>query len=183
MSIYPWRNAPKWAKWAATDSDGASYWFGHKPVLCSSSWAVDDTKGYEEVAYILVQFEKPSAWQLSLEENKYRPRIVCLCGSTRFMDEFHKQNERLTLQGVIVLTVGCNSKKGEGLTLTADDKLKLDELHKRKIDLCDEILVLNVGRYIGESTKGEIEYAKYHGKFIYYLESIDEVDGLKIVNI
>ena len=99
-----------------------------------------------------------------------RPEIVCLCGSTRFYQEFDRQNFRLTLEGKIVLSIGCNTKSDEGLCLTVDDKVRLDELHKRKIDLCDRVLVLNVGWYIGESTRSEIEYAKAHGKPVEYLE-------------
>jgi len=100
------------------------------------------------------------------------PEIVCLCGSTRFMKEFEKWNLKLTLQGKIVLSVGCNTKNA-GLGITAEDKAKLDELHKRKIDLADTVLVLNVNNYIGESTKSEIEYAKSIGKPVYYLETPD----------
>ena len=51
-------------------------------------------------------------------------------------------------------------------------KQMLDEMHKQKIDMCNEIYVINVGGYIGESTKTEIEYAKVKGKKISYLESI-----------
>lgn len=102
-----------------------------------------------------------------------RPDIVVLCGSTRFMEAFTEANLRLTLQGKIVLSVGCNTKSddqlvAEGLTI---DKAALDELHKRKIDLADRVLVLNVGGYIGESTRSEIEYAQNLGKPIDWLEA------------
>jgi hypothetical protein len=103
-----------------------------------------------------------------------RPRVVCLCGSTRFMDAFQAANLRETIAGRIVLTIGCNTKSEADLIvlgqLTPEAKAALDELHKRKIDMSDEILVLNVGGYIGESTRSEIEYAKAHGKAIRYLE-------------
>jgi hypothetical protein len=96
------------------------------------------------------------------------PKIVCLCGSTRFKDEFMKQYAELSDRGCIVLTVArCIPEKDE----VKATKLKWDELHKRKIDLADEVLVLNVGGYIGESTRSEIEYAKAHGKPIRYLET------------
>jgi hypothetical protein len=104
-----------------------------------------------------------------------RPCIVCLCGSTRFMDAFQASNLRETIAGRIVLSVGCNTKSDADLLilgdLTVEAKAALDELHKRKIDLADEILVLNVGGYIGESTRSEIAYAKVHGKSVRYLES------------
>lgn len=100
-----------------------------------------------------------------------RPVIVCLCGSTRFSDAFQQANYDLTLAGEIVLTVGCDTKSDAGLGITPEQKVALDELHKRKIDLADYILVLNVGGYIGESTRGEIAYAQAQGKRIEYLET------------
>lgn len=103
------------------------------------------------------------------QEREQQPEIVCLCGSTRFFKTFEKENFRLTLEGKIVLNIGCNTKSDDGLNLTIDDKIRLDELHKRKIDLCDSVLVLNVGGYIGKSTQSEIEYASKLGKPIKYL--------------
>jgi len=112
-----------------------------------------------------------------------RPKIICLCGSTRFKDEFVKANLRETLEGKIVLSIGCNMRTdSEIFGMTSSDqetwteeqkeiKRKLDELHKRKIDLADEVLVLNVGGYIGKSTRSEIEYAEAHKKRIRYLEA------------
>lgn len=73
-----------------------------------------------------------------------RPKIVCLCGSTRFGEAFAKANLDETLKGNIVLTVGCMTHSDEQLSIDAPTKLALDELHKHKIDLCDEVLVLNV---------------------------------------
>jgi hypothetical protein len=103
-----------------------------------------------------------------------RPTIVCLCGSTRFSAAFRDEMLRLTLDGVIVLTVGCmtHSDTQLGTIITPEKKAKLDELHKRKIDLADEILVLNIQDYIGESTRSEIDYAKQHGKTVRYLEAV-----------
>ena len=99
-----------------------------------------------------------------------RPRIVCLCGSTRFSEAFQQANFRETLDGRIVLSIGCDTKSDEGLHLTAADKIRLDVLHLRKIELADEILVLNVGGYVGESTSREIAYAQSLGKRIRWLE-------------
>ena len=106
-------------------------------------------------------------------------KIVTLCGSTRFKDEFMEAQKKLTLQGNIVISVGLfghagDSEVWEGMsedTLTRT-KIMLDDMHKRKIDLADEIFVINVGGYIGESTRSEIEYAKKTGKTINYLEAI-----------
>jgi hypothetical protein len=108
--------------------------------------------------------------------NGPRPLIVCLCGSTRFSDAFRAANLRLTLAGEIVLSIGCDTKSDAVLGIIAGDggavKAALDELHKRKIDLADYILVLNVGGYIGESTRSEIEYADKIGRPVSYLEAV-----------
>ena len=98
-------------------------------------------------------------------------KIITLCGSIKFKDVFMRVQEKLTLDGNIVLTPNFfNGIKKEEI----DKRMKkmLDEMHKQKIDMSDEIYVINVGGYIGESTKSEIEYAKEKGKRISYLESI-----------
>lgn len=102
----------------------------------------------------------------------WRPRIVCLCGSTRFMDAFHKANREESLAGHIVLTVEIVAYDGATDPQRANPAQKecLDRLHLQKIDLADEVLVLNVGGYIGESTRREIAYAEAQGKIIRYLE-------------
>lgn len=100
------------------------------------------------------------------------PHIVVLCGSTRFDDAFREANLRETLAGRIVLTVGCDFKRGGATGLSLEDKERLDDLHKRKIDLCDEVLILNVGGYIGDSTRSEIAYAHEQDKPIRYLEPL-----------
>lgn len=98
------------------------------------------------------------------------PRIVCLCGSTRFMEQFQEAVLQETLAERIVLSVGAFHHTDKQLGITPEQKVMLDELHKRKIDLADEILVLNVDGYIGESTRSEIEYAKNTGKSVRYLQ-------------
>ena len=107
-----------------------------------------------------------------------RPLVVCLCGSTRFVEAFRKANLERTLAREIVLSIGCDTKSDADLQalgeLTVEAKAKLDELHKRKIDLCDEVLVLNVGGYLGESTRSEVAYALQHGKPIRWLEDPSE---------
>ena len=103
--------------------------------------------------------------------------VITLCGSTRFKDAFEQANKRLTLEGNIVISVGLYGHSGdaevwEGMdedTLTAT-KAMLDDMHKRKIDLADEIFVINVGGYIGSSTRSEIAYAQSQGKPVRYLE-------------
>ena len=105
---------------------------------------------------------------MSINKNKYN--IITLCGSIKFKDEFMKVQEKLTLDGNIVLTPNFfnNIKKAE---IDLETKRMLDEMHKQKIDMSDEIYVINFGGYIGESTKTEIEYAKTKGKKVSYLES------------
>lgn len=101
-----------------------------------------------------------------------RPKVVCLCGSTRFKAVWYEQTKRLTYEGIIVLGVGdLNPNRPDTNELIdAELKAKLDELHLRKIDAADEVLVLNVGGYIGDSTRREIEYATKLGKPVRYLE-------------
>ena len=105
-------------------------------------------------------------------------KVITLCGSTRFKDEFLKVQKDLTLKGNIVISVVLFGHSGDSEvwentdegTLTKTKEM-LDDMHKRKIDMSDEIFVINVNGYIGESTKSEIEYAKSIGKRVNYLEN------------
>ena len=105
-------------------------------------------------------------------------KVITLCGSTRFKDAFMEAQKKLTLEGNIVISVGLFGHSGdsevwEGMsedTLT-ETKIMLDDMHKRKIDMADEIFVINVGSYIGSSTRSEIEYAHDNGKPVRYLEN------------
>lgn len=100
-----------------------------------------------------------------------KPKIVCLCGSTRFMQEFFEVGWQFTLEDYIVLSVGvCKSKHHGAEALGQDIADRLDKLHLRKIDLADEVFVINVDGYIGESTRKEIKYAQKMGKPVSYLE-------------
>lgn len=108
-------------------------------------------------------------------------KVITLCGSTRFKDAFMEAQKRLTLEGNIVISVGLFGHSGdtevwEGMsedTLTVTKEM-LDDMHKRKIDMADEIFVVNVGGYIGSSTRSEIEYATATGKVVLYLEPMQE---------
>ena len=91
-------------------------------------------------------------------------KVITLCGSTKFKDAFLEAQKRLTLQGNIVISVGLFGHSGDDEVWTKGTKAMLDDMHKRKIDMADEIFVINVGGYIGESTKSEIEYALKNGK-------------------
>ncbi len=97
-------------------------------------------------------------------------KVVTLCGSTRFKDEYLAIQKRLTLEGNIVISVGLFGHSGDDEVWTEGTKAMLDDMHKRKIDMADEIFVINVGGYIGESTRSEIDYALANGKAVKYLE-------------
>lgn len=101
-----------------------------------------------------------------------KPKIICLCGSTRFKDAFISEYARLSDGGNIVLSVSrlIPDHRGLGAWDFPEQEVVWHELHFRKIDLADEILVLNVGGYIGDSLRKEIAYAKRLGKPIKYLE-------------
>mgnify|MGYP001148584482 FL=1 len=106
-------------------------------------------------------------------------KVITLCGSTRFKDDFMRVQKELTLKGNIVISVGLFGHSGDdevwdGMDEGALSKTKemLDDMHKRKIDMADEIFVINVGGYIGDSTRSEIEYAVKNGKKVNYLEKV-----------
>lgn len=113
---------------------------------------------------------------MKTEHSRTRPTIVCLCGSTRFWRTFQQASLSETMAGKIVLSIGAASGTDDehfgNLPCDEYDRVKamLDELHLRKIDLADEVLVLNVGGYIGESTSRELRYALDHGKLVRFLE-------------
>ncbi len=96
-------------------------------------------------------------------------KIITLCGSTKFKEEFIAEQKRLTLEGNIVISVGLFGHSGDNEVWTEGIKIMLDDMHKRKIDMADEIFVINVGGYIGQSTLSEIEYAISTEKEVKYL--------------
>lgn len=108
-------------------------------------------------------------------------KVITLCGSTRFKKEFIEVQKRLTLEGNIVISVGLFGHSGDSEvwenmdegTITKTKEM-LDDMHKRKIDMADEIFVVNVDGYIGDSTKSEIKYAQENGKKVRYLSKMNE---------
>lgn len=96
-------------------------------------------------------------------------KIITLCGSTRFKDQFLETQKKLSLNGHIVISVGLFGHSGDNEVWNDGVKEMLDDMHLRKIDLADEIFVINVDGYIGESTRREIAYAQSTGKPINYL--------------
>jgi hypothetical protein len=138
-----------------------SIWAPGRCRICGKTWE-------------LAQAEKAMAGALAAMEmagRPPRPVIVCLCGSTRFGNFFRAANYELTLRGEIVLSIGCDTKSDEGLGITDEQKIMLDELHKRKIDMADYVLVVSdKSGYFGDSTSSEIQYAVEHGKPVRYAE-------------
>lgn len=105
---------------------------------------------------------------MNIINEKYN--VITLCGSIKFKPQFMKVQEELTLNGNIVFTPNFfNNLKDE---INIETKKMLDKMHRQKIDMSNEIYVINFGGYVGESTKSEIEYAKANGKKISYLENI-----------
>ncbi len=101
--------------------------------------------------------------------------VVTLCGSTSFKNDFVNVQKELTLKGCIVISVGFFGHSWDAIT--EGQKLMLDDMHKRKIDMADTVFVINRDGYIGESTESEIEYAESLGKNIAYLESCGSNEG------
>lgn len=106
-------------------------------------------------------------------------KVITLCGSTRFKDEFERVNKEMTLAGHVVFSVGCFGHSGDSFT----DKQKemLDDIHKQKIDMSNGIYVINKDGYIGSSTKNEIKYAYRQNKTIAFMEPISADDYINLV--
>jgi len=150
------------------------------------SFATIEATGEEAVVYQAMYGDnrvwirpKTSFFESVLHEGRMVPRfqpvsgkypVVTLCGSTRFKEQFMEAQKRLTLEGYIVISVGLFGHSGDDEVWTEGTKEMLDDMHKRKIDMADEIFVINVGGYIGQSTRSEIDYALAHGKKVTYLE-------------
>ena len=100
---------------------------------------------------------------------KKKYKIICLCGSTKFKKEFLEQQERLVLAGNIVLTVDIFGHS-DHVNLSATEKIMLDDMHKQKIEMSDEIFVINKQGYIGKSTQSEIDYAVSLKKPVNFME-------------
>ena len=104
-----------------------------------------------------------------LEEIPHPHRRIALCGSTRFHRAFREWNALLTLKGNVVYSCGLFGHDPSTPDITTEQKERLDDVHRRKIWLSDEIFVLDVGGYIGDSTRSEIEYAGTRSKPVRYL--------------
>ena len=103
-----------------------------------------------------------------------RYKVITLCGSTKFKDDFLREQKRLSLEGNIVISVGMFGHSGDDEVLTEDKIAMFADMHKRKIDMADEIFVINKDGYIGSSTRSEIEYAISTNKTVRYMEPIEK---------
>lgn len=132
---------------------------GKEPRLVAVEQLLEELSPESEPASSARRWEVPRAL---CEPIDGRPRIVCICGSTRFRHEMVDANRRLTLSGAVVLAPAVFQHGGD--TITDVQKRRLDELHLKKIDLADAVLVVDPEGYVGESTSREIAYAQSTGK-------------------
>ncbi len=99
-------------------------------------------------------------------------RIVTICGSMKFQSHIRALAEKLTLEnGYIVIQCVYFEENRE---FSLQELCILRDIHLRKIELSDAIFVVNVGRYIGEFTRREIEFAHSLHKEVLFLESVNE---------
>lgn len=96
-------------------------------------------------------------------------KVITLCGSTKFKDDFLREQKRLSVEGNIVISLGCFGQS-EGDDWSEETLNMFADMHRRKIDMADEIFVINKGGYIGSSTRSEIEYAIKNNKKVNYME-------------
>ncbi len=136
---------------------------------------------------MILEMEKKHCFAYTLPSSKERrdssfPKVVCICGSSRFADlhaikrwEFEQGGEYICLM-INYLSYDYAIEQGfdkpDHIGEQANLRETLDELHFRKIDLCDKVFVVNKNGYIGDSTKKEIEYAEKLGKPVEYLEEV-----------
>lgn len=97
-------------------------------------------------------------------------KVITLCGSVKFKDDFLREQARLALEGNIVLSIVMFDLSRDKQILLEETREMIDDMHKRKIDMSDEIFVINKNGYIGKSTNSEIEYAIKTGKKVNYME-------------
>lgn len=108
-----------------------------------------------------------NSWERSDSGNN----VITLCGSSKFKDEFIKVQKELSLKGYLVLSLGLFGHSGDEEAWEKKDLL--DKVHTKKIDISSSVFVIDVGGYIGESTRREIDYARRYGKKVYYYSHND----------
>lgn len=128
-----------------------------------------DMKSNQRGGWIEVPMTR-SEYELIVKSLTTKTRTITLCGSTRFFKLFDEVNYKLTMNNYIVLSIGCHSQSDYclGIEEIESSKAILDQLHKEKIDLSHQILVLDKDGYIGNSTRSEIDHAVKTNKKIFY---------------
>lgn len=187
MPTLDWTEAPDWAILHVYQSWGAGFWGDSEPELGKFAhnhgrwWFPYNAKTKASGHELPLGFDyRQSVEYRPKNGTQQRPTIVTLCGSTRFSEAYQQANLQETLAGKIVLTIGCNMRsdheffEGKSQEELIDIKERLDQLHLRKIDLADEVLILSEKGYIGSSTRKEIDYALSLGKPIRWLEDVAE---------
>jgi hypothetical protein len=148
------------------------------------SWDGDEAAESLVVEFVETVTARARAAGVSLERHVdvTRPMVIALVGSTKFRPDFDRVTSELTMDGHIVINPGVWWSEAEGTFASpvqaAAVKECLDELHLRKIDLADMVMVINLNGYVGESTAREIEYAKAHGKRVAYAYAVGTDDPL-----
>ena len=169
------RSVMGWPVWVTKVSEPIDTGEGSAPIVSMVNRLQKGKRFRREEAEALLPQVHTSHPEAEIVAAPDMPRIVCLCGSTRFVENFNDWRKKLTHAGIIVLSieiVTTQARHEDPQHTNGELKAMLDELHKRKIDLANEIMVLNVGGYIGDSTRAEIEYAEANGKPVRYLEAV-----------
>lgn len=159
-----------WPTWVTKVSEPVDTGEGYAPIVSMTNRILKGKRWKKEEAEALLPQVHTCHPEAEIVAAPDMPRIVCLCGSTRFWKTFQEQSLRLTKMGIIVLSIGCATASDDEHGITPEEKSVFDELHKRKIELADDVFVLNVGGYIGKSTRAEIDHAIANGKRVVYLE-------------
>ena len=120
---------------------------------------------------VWIDAENPFLTDSSGLESAKRYPVITICGSGKFLDTMLQEEQRLTLAGYIVLMLGVKKTDVQRSHDLNQYKDMLDEMHLRKIDMADEVYIVDIDGYVGESTKNEIEYATIHGKPISYFSN------------
>lgn len=98
-------------------------------------------------------------------------KVITLCGSSKFKEDFDRVNEELTMKGNVLFSLGVFAHS-KGIELSDEQVELLKKIHFQKIDMSDTIYVINKGLYYGHSTKLEIDYAMAKGKEILFMENV-----------
>ena len=98
-------------------------------------------------------------------------KIVTICGSVRFKEDMMKIRDSLMPDVWVMLP---ENMEMDIQKIDMDVKSKMDDLHLKKIELADEVIIINIDGYIGQSTALEMHYAKSLGKPMKFLQGLPE---------